>query len=56
MIIKNINTGKYEIMVHESKNSIVEICNLQFGKLIGYETDKYLVKLIKSKIKKLYGK
>lgn len=56
MIIKNKNTGSYQIINHTQKNSIVEICNLQYNKMIGYQKEKYLVNLIKNKIKKEYGK
>lgn len=56
MIIKNKNTNKYQIINHTQKNGIVEICNLQFNKMIGYQKEKFLVNLIKNKIKKEYGK
>jgi|SaaInlV_125m_DNA_1040241.scaffolds.fasta_scaffold422278_1 hypothetical protein len=56
MIIKNKKTGNYQIINHTKKNSIVEICNLQYNKMIGYQKEKYLVNMIKNKIKKEYGK
>lgn len=56
MIIKNKKTGNYQIINHTKKNSIVEICNLQYNKMIGYQKEKYLVNMIKNKIKKEYRK
>jgi hypothetical protein len=56
MIIKNKNTQSYQIINHKAKYGIINACNLQYNKMIGFYKEKHLINSIKNIIKKSYEK